>query len=137
MSAATAGLTHRSALDPSNKSPLTIRARRSVANDFHQWAAILTAQESLQTSSGPVNSADRSPVGPSVFEIFSAGCPAGIARQETEDENTDEEEDNRVNGDLEGEHGDRPSSVIASASYGECQRYPGRHPPSGRPNGVD
>ena len=98
---------------------------------------ILTAQESLQTSSGPVNSADRSRVEPSVFEILSAGRPAGIARQETEDENTDEEEDNRVNGDLEGEHGDRPSSVIATASYGACQHYPGRHPLSGHPNGVD
>ena len=54
----------------------------------------------------------------SVFEILPAGGPTGIARQKTEYENSQKEEDDRVNGDLEGEHGDRPSSVTATASYG-------------------
>ena len=47
----------------------------------------------------------------SVFEILATWGPAWVARQETEDENADEKEDDRVNGDLEGEHGDRPASV--------------------------
>ena len=54
----------------------------------------------------------------SVFEILPTGGSTGIARQKTEDENSQKEEDDRVNGDLEGEHGDRPSSVTATASYG-------------------
>ena len=47
----------------------------------------------------------------SVFEIFSAGGAAGITREKAEHEDADKEEDDRVNGDLEGEHGDRPASV--------------------------
>ena len=40
----------------------------------------------------------------SVFEVFAAGGAAGITGQKAEDENADEEENDRVNGDLEGEH---------------------------------
>ena len=47
----------------------------------------------------------------SVLEVLAAWRAAGVARQEAEDEDADEEEDDRVNGDLEGEHGDRPASV--------------------------
>ena len=54
----------------------------------------------------------------SIFQVFATRGTARVTRQKTEDENPDEEEDDRVNGDLEGEHGDRPSSVTATASYG-------------------
>ena len=54
----------------------------------------------------------------SVFEILAAWCAAWITRQKAEDEDADEKEDDRVNGDLEGEHGDRPASGIAPSSYG-------------------
>ena len=54
----------------------------------------------------------------SIFEVFATRGSARVTRQKTEDENPDEEEDDRVNGDLEGEHGDRPASGIAPSSYG-------------------
>ena len=54
----------------------------------------------------------------SIFEILTARCSAGVAREEAEHEDPEEKEDDRVNGDLEGEHGDRPASGTASSSYG-------------------
>ena len=54
----------------------------------------------------------------SIFEILPAGGTAGIASQEAKDEDPEEEEDDRINGDLEGEHGDRPASVTRASSYG-------------------
>ena len=54
----------------------------------------------------------------SVFEILPAWGAAGITRQEAEHEDAEEEEDDRVNGDLEGEHGDRPASVTAIILWG-------------------
>ena len=41
----------------------------------------------------------------SILEVFAAGGAAGITGQEPEHENPDEEEDDRINRDLEGEHG--------------------------------
>ena len=49
--------------------------------------------------------------GESIFQVFAAGGAAWIARKEPKDENPEEKEDDRVDGDLEGEHGDRPASV--------------------------
>ena len=46
------------------------------------------------------------------------GVRLGIARKEPEHEDAEEKEDDRVNGDLEGEHGDRPASVTRASSYG-------------------
>ena len=54
----------------------------------------------------------------SIFEVLTARCAAGVAREEAEHEDPEEKEDDRVNGDLEGEHGDRPASWTASSSYG-------------------
>ena len=54
----------------------------------------------------------------SIFQILATRCAARVTRQESEDEDPDEEEDDRVNGDLEGEHGDRPASGVAPSSYG-------------------
>ena len=54
----------------------------------------------------------------SIFQVLATRGTARVTRQKTEDENPDEEEDDRVNGDLEGEHGDRPASGIAPSSYG-------------------
>ena len=59
---------------------------------------------------------DREPA--SIFQVFEARGAAWIARKEAEDKDAEEEEDDRVNGDLEGEHGDRPASVTRAASYG-------------------
>ena len=54
----------------------------------------------------------------SVFQILAAWCSAGIARKKAEHEDAEEKEDDRIDGDLEGEHGDRPASGIAPSSYG-------------------
>ena len=54
----------------------------------------------------------------SIFKVFPAGCPAWIAREETKHEDAEEKEDDRVNGDLEGEHGDRPASVTGIILWG-------------------
>ena len=54
----------------------------------------------------------------SIFQVLAAGGAAWIARKEPEDKDAEEEEDDRVNGDLEGEHGDRPASVTRASSYG-------------------
>ena len=54
----------------------------------------------------------------SIFQVFAAGGAAWIARKEPEHKDAEEEEDDRVNGDLEGEHGDRPASVTRASSYG-------------------
>ena len=117
--------------------PPAINARRSIANDFHQWAAILTARKPQRRWCGPVTSADRKRSAQSVLEVLTAGGPAWIARQEAEDEDADEKEDDRVNGDLEGEHGDRPASVRATSSYGAQQRYQRVGPPAGQAIGLD
>ena len=53
-----------------------------------------------------------------IFQVFAARGAAWIARKEPEHEDAEEEEDDRVNGDLEGEHGDRPASVTRASSYG-------------------
>ena len=54
----------------------------------------------------------------SVFQILAAWCSAGIARKKAEHEDAEEKEDDRIDGDLEGEHGDRPASVRETSSYG-------------------
>ena len=54
----------------------------------------------------------------SILQVFATGGAAGVTRQEAKDEDPDKEEDDRVNGNLEGEHGDRPASGIAPSSYG-------------------
>ena len=54
----------------------------------------------------------------SIFQVFAAGGAAWIARKEPEHKDAEKEEDDRVNGDLEGEHGDRPASVTRASSYG-------------------
>ena len=54
----------------------------------------------------------------SIFQVFAAGGAAWIARKKPEHEDAEEKEDDRVNGDLEGEHGDRPASVTRASSYG-------------------
>ena len=54
----------------------------------------------------------------SIFQVLATRGAAGITRQKSKDEDPDKKEDDRVNGDLEGEHGDRPASGIAPSSYG-------------------
>ena len=41
----------------------------------------------------------------SLLEVLSARRPAGVTGQEAEHENPDKEEDDRINGNLESEHG--------------------------------
>ena len=59
---------------------------------------------------------DRS--GQSIFQVFAARGAAWIARKKSEHEDAEEKEDDRVNGDLEGEHGDRPASVTGHHPMG-------------------
>ena len=56
--------------------------------------------------------------GESIFQVFAAGGAAWVARKKSEHKDAEEEEDDRVDGDLEGEHGDRPASVTRASSYG-------------------
>ena len=64
----------------------------------------------------------------SIFEVFPAGGAAGIARKEAKNEDADKKEDDRVNGDLEGEHGDRPASDTAIILWGMTGSQPGSTP---------
>ena len=73
----------------------------------------------------------------SIFQVFAARGAAWIARKEPEHKDAEEEEDDRVNGDLEGEHGDRPASVRATSSYGAQQRYQRVGPPASQAIGLD
>ena len=73
----------------------------------------------------------------SIFEILPAGGAAGIASQEAKHEDPEEEEDDRINGDLEGEHGDRPASGTAPSSYGAMFGRHDAEPSSGAAIGVD
>ena len=41
----------------------------------------------------------------SLFEVLSARRPAGVAGKKAKHENPDKEEDDRINGNLESEHG--------------------------------
>ena len=73
----------------------------------------------------------------SVFQILTAWCTAGIARKKAEHEDSEEKEDDRIDGDLEGEHGDRPASVTAASSYGARQGQERSGHPAGEAIGVD
>jgi hypothetical protein len=75
--------------------------------------------------------------GGSVFQVFAAGGAAGIACQEAEHEDPEEKKDDRVYGDLEGEHGDRPASGTESSSYGARIGKPDADPAPGAAIGVD
>ena len=98
-------------MDPLISSPVRQRDRRFDAKADQLRSAILTVSCSKhlihRTSvlRGPYETRE------SVLEVLAAWRAAGVARQEAEDKDADEEEDDRVNGDLEGEHGDRPASV--------------------------
>ena len=73
------------------------------------WAQSSAWRDPSQKSSGRETS---------VFEVLTCWRPSGIAGQEAEDEYSNEEEDDRVNGELEGEHGDRSASSTSTTSYG-------------------
>lgn len=73
----------------------------------------------------------------SVLEVLAAGGAAGIASQEAEHEDPEEKEDDRINGDLEGEHGDRPASGTAPSSYGARIGEHDADPAAGAAIGVD
>ena len=64
----------------------------------------------------------------SVFQILSAWCSAGIARKKAEHEDAEEKEDDRIDGDLEGEHGDRPASETKIILWGMTGAQPGTTP---------
>ena len=83
-------------------------------------AAAYELASSLQKSCTDKTSVWRGLIGKlnSVFQVFAARGAAWIARKEPEHKDAEEEEDDRVNGDLEGEHGDRPASVTRASSYG-------------------
>jgi len=98
-------------MDPLISSPVRQRDRRFDAKTDQLRSAILTVSGSNNLIHR--TSVLRGPYGTrkSVFEVLAAWRAAGVARQEAKDKDADEEEDDRVNGDLEGEHGDRPASV--------------------------
>ena len=64
----------------------------------------------------------------SIFQVFAARGAAWIARKEPEHKDAEKEEDDRVNGDLEGEHGDRPASDTAIILWGMTGSQPGSTP---------
>ena len=63
-----------------------------------------------------------------ILEVFATWRAAWVTCQEAKDENAEKKEDDRVNGNLEGEHGDRPASVTRASSYGAWQRQKGNEP---------
>ena len=96
---------------------------REAGKSDQEWPVILTRASSAIAKERPVHvvTPERCLFGSSlhsIFEVLAAWGTARVTRQKSKDEDPDKEEDDRVNGDLEGEHGDRPSSVTATASYG-------------------
>ena len=96
---------------------------RKAGKSAQEWPAILTRASSAIAKERPVHVV--TPEGclfgsslQSIFEVLAAWGAARVTRQKSKDEDPDKEEDDRVNGDLEGEHGDRPASGIAPSSYG-------------------
>ena len=63
-----------------------------------------------------------------ILEVFATWRAARVACQEAKDENAEKKEDDRVNGDLEGEHGDRPASDTAIILWGKTGSQPGTTP---------
>ena len=63
-----------------------------------------------------------------ILEVFTTGRAAWVTCQEAKDENAEKKEDDRVNGDLEGEHGDRPASETAIILWGITGSQPGTTP---------
>ena len=98
-------------MDPPSSSPVRQKDRRFDAKTDQLRFAILTVSRSknLIQRTSVLRGPDWFP--DSVFQVLAAWRAARVARQEAEHEDADEVEDDRVNGDLEGEHGDRPASV--------------------------
>ena len=64
----------------------------------------------------------------SILEVFATWRAAWVTSQEAKDEDAEEKEDDRVNGNLEGEHGDRPASDTAIILWGMTGSQPGSTP---------
>ena len=64
----------------------------------------------------------------SILEVFATWRAAWVASQEAKDEDAEKKEDDRVNGDLEGEHGDRPASETETILWGITGSQPGTTP---------
>mgnify|MGYP001572289691 CR=1 FL=1 len=63
-----------------------------------------------------------------ILEVFATWRAALVTCQEAKDENAEKKEDDRVNGDLEGEHGDRPASETETILWGMTGSQPGTTP---------
>ena len=63
-----------------------------------------------------------------ILEVFATWRAAWVTCQEAKDENAEKKEDDRVNGDLEGEHGDRPASETETILWGMTGSQPGTTP---------
>ena len=63
-----------------------------------------------------------------ILEVLATWRAAWVTSQEAKDEDAEKKEDDRVNGDLEGEHGDRPTSETAIILWGMTGSQPGTTP---------
>ena len=63
-----------------------------------------------------------------ILEVFATWRAAWVTSQEAKDEDAEKKEDDRVNGNLEGEHGDRPASDTAIILWGMTGSQPGSTP---------
>ena len=63
-----------------------------------------------------------------ILEVFATWRAAWVTSQEAKDEDAEKKEDDRVNGNLEGEHGDRPTSDTAIILWGMTGSQPGSTP---------
>ena len=124
---AVAGLDKSAENTPDTRSPVRAIARRDAANEFLHWPVSVTAQDQCrvddQTSAwrGLIRIA-------SILEVFATWRAAWVTSQEAKDEDAEKKEDDRVNGNLEGEHGDRPASDTAIILWGMTGSQPGSTP---------
>ena len=127
MSSAVAGFDKSAEKTPDARSPVRAIARRDAANGFLHWPVSVTAQSQCrvddQTSAwrGLIRIA-------SILEVFATWRAAWVTSQEAKDEDAEKKEDDRVNGNLEGEHGDRPASDTAIILWGMTGSQPGSTP---------
>ena len=127
LSSAAAGFDNSVEHTPAAKSPARAIARREADKEIMQWPASVTAQG--QRKIDDQTSAWRGLIRiVLILEVFATWRAAWVTCQEAKDENAEKKEDDRVNGDLEGEHGDRPASDTAIILWGMTGSQPGTTP---------
>ena len=127
VSSAATGLDNPVESTPDASSPVRAIARRDAAKELLHRPVSVTVQG--QRMVADQTSAWRGLIGiVLILEVFATWRAAWVTSQEAKDEDAEKKEDDRVNGNLEGEHGDRPASDTAIILWGMTGSQPGSTP---------